>query len=208
MYEPNVFTLNLEQMLAGAPLDAAIGVVRVTIHTARGIKGAKIGGGTPDPYVKLNINNRETLGKTHHRKNTYVTVGILSFVRSTLTYVSSRSNPTWNETILLLVNTLQESLILDLMDYNDHRADSHLGFAQFELGKLLNDSTQEGISSTIFKDGKDRGQLQYDVSYYPVLQPTVIDGKEDLPETSMSFYTSCCGVLNADFVTQVLVLYA
>lgn len=72
MYDPNVFTLNLEQLLAGTPLDAAIGVVQVTLHTARGIKGGKLGGGTPDPYVKLSINNRETLGKTHAKKSTYV----------------------------------------------------------------------------------------------------------------------------------------
>jgi Ca2+-dependent lipid-binding protein len=72
MYEPNVFTLNLEQMLSGAPLDAAIGVVQVTLQTARAIKGGKLGGGTPDPYVKLSINNRKTLGKTHYKKSTYV----------------------------------------------------------------------------------------------------------------------------------------
>lgn len=72
MYEPNVFTLNLEQMLSGAPLDAAIGVVQITLHAARGIKGGKIGGGTPDPYVRVSINNRETLGHTHYKKSTYV----------------------------------------------------------------------------------------------------------------------------------------
>jgi Ca2+-dependent lipid-binding protein len=72
MYEPNVFTLNLEQLLAGTPLDAAIGVVQVKVQTARGIKGGKLGGGTPDPYVKISINNRATLAKTHAKKSTYV----------------------------------------------------------------------------------------------------------------------------------------
>jgi Ca2+-dependent lipid-binding protein len=38
MYEPNVFTLNLEQMLSGAPLDTAIGVLQITVECARGIK--------------------------------------------------------------------------------------------------------------------------------------------------------------------------
>jgi Ca2+-dependent lipid-binding protein len=86
MYEPNVFTLNLEQMLSGVPLDSAIGVVRVNIQAARSIKGGKIGGGTPDPYVKASINNRETLGKTHYKKNTCVTIRILIFL--TLTYTA------------------------------------------------------------------------------------------------------------------------
>ena len=72
MYEPNVFTLNLEQMLSGVPLDTAVGVVRVTVQTARAIRGDKIGGGTPDPYVNLSINNSGTLGKTRYKKSTYV----------------------------------------------------------------------------------------------------------------------------------------
>jgi Ca2+-dependent lipid-binding protein len=60
-----------------------------------------------------------------------------------------------------------------------------LGTVNFELAKLLEDSTQEGTNSTILKDGKDRGSLRYDISYYPVLKPTIVDGKEELPETSM-----------------------
>lgn len=84
MYEPNVFTLNLEQMLSGAPLDAAIGIVHVRLQAARGIKGGKLGGGTPDPYVKVSINNRDTLGKTHCKKSTYVLI-VLQQIAS-LTY--------------------------------------------------------------------------------------------------------------------------
>lgn len=70
MYEPNVFTLNLEQMLSGKPLDSAIGVIQVTVNCARGIKGTKIGGGTPDPYVGLSINNRAELARTKYKTNT------------------------------------------------------------------------------------------------------------------------------------------
>lgn len=70
MYDPNVFTLNLEQMLSGKPLDTACGVIQVTVHSARGIKGTKIGGGTPDPYVGLSINNRAELARTKYKNNT------------------------------------------------------------------------------------------------------------------------------------------
>ncbi|KAG5654026.1 hypothetical protein H0H81_008041 [Sphagnurus paluster] len=161
MYDPNVFTLNLEQMLSGKPLDAAIGVVQVTVHSARGIKGTKIGGGTPDPYIALTINDRAELARTKSKPNTY--------------------NPTWTETKFLLVNSLQESLILNLWDYNDHRKDSHMGASSFELSKLHEDAVQEDIRSTLLKDGKERGELRYDVSYFPVLEPE--DGQ--LAETSV-----------------------
>ncbi|KAG5353458.1 hypothetical protein C0989_006615 [Termitomyces sp. Mn162] len=162
MYDPNVFTLNLEQMLSGKPLDTAVGVVQVTVRAARGIKGTKIGGGTPDPYVALSINERAELARTQYQNNTF--------------------NPTWNETKFVLVNSLQESLVLTVWDYNDHRKDFLMGSTSFELSKLLEDATQEDIHAVILKDGKDRGELKYDVSYYPVLEAA--EG-EQLPETSV-----------------------
>ena len=70
MYEPNVFTLNLEQLLSGTPLDTAIGLLQIRVVAARGVKGIKLGGATPDPYVTLSINNREVLEKTHAKKST------------------------------------------------------------------------------------------------------------------------------------------
>ena len=77
MYDPNVFTLNLEQLLSGAPIDSAIGVLKVTIRHARGIKGAKIGGGTPDPFVSVSINNTKELAHTKYKNNTYVSILII-----------------------------------------------------------------------------------------------------------------------------------
>ena len=84
MYDPNVFTLNLEQILSGAPLDTSIGVLQVIVRCARDIKGSKIGGGTPDPFVSLTINNRAELAKTKHKTNTSVVV-ISALVYCTLT---------------------------------------------------------------------------------------------------------------------------
>lgn len=84
MYDPNAYTLNLEQLLSGTPLDAAIGVLQVTLISARGIKGTKIGGGTPDPYVAIAINNREELAHTKYKSNTSVLPHF--YVYLTLTY--------------------------------------------------------------------------------------------------------------------------
>ena len=70
MYEPNVFTLNLEQMLSGAPIDTAIGVLQVTVQSARDLNATKFGGGRPDPYVSLSINQRTELARTKYKHNT------------------------------------------------------------------------------------------------------------------------------------------
>ncbi|KAJ8517020.1 hypothetical protein ONZ45_g5719 [Pleurotus djamor] len=145
------FGFDIANLLSGTPLDTSIGVLQVSVHSARGIKGSKIGGGTPDPYVSLCINGREELAHTKYKHNTY--------------------NPTWMETKFLLVQTLAETLCLNVYDYNDHRRDTMLGTASFDMTKLIEDATQEGLTSMILKDGKDRGELRYDVSFYPVLKP-------------------------------------
>ncbi|OJT13069.1 hypothetical protein TRAPUB_10382 [Trametes pubescens] len=166
MYDPNVFTLNLEQMLSGEPIDTAIGVLQITVQGARDLKSSKLGGSRPDPYVSLSINERVELAKTKFKHNT--------------------ANPTWMETKFLLVNSLTENLVLKLWDYNDHRANTDLGFATFDLSKLEQDATQENIEVPILKDGKERGTLRFDVNFYPVLKPEVdAGGKEMLPDSKV-----------------------
>ena len=68
----SVFTLDLEQFLSGTPLDSAIGVLQISVNHARGLKATKIGGGAPDPYVTLSINQRAALAKTKHKDSTWV----------------------------------------------------------------------------------------------------------------------------------------
>jgi Ca2+-dependent lipid-binding protein len=71
------------------------------------------------------------------------------------------------------------------MDYNELRKDTEIGACIFELAKLYEDATQEDLSLPILKDGKQRGDLRFDVSYFPVLKPQVNEsGVEELPESS------------------------
>jgi len=86
------------------------------------------------------------------------------------------------ETKFLLINSLNESLILNVFDYNEHRKNTLLGTATFELAKLQEDATHEGIETALLKDGKERGELRFDCSYYPVLKPE--EGKEELHDAS------------------------
>lgn len=100
MYDPNVFTLNLEQLLSGLPLDTAIGVIEVTIEAARGLKANKIGGGSPDPYVSVSINNREELARTKYKPSTLVIFIVLlclaSLLPSDITQHGWKQNSFWS----------------------------------------------------------------------------------------------------------------
>jgi Ca2+-dependent lipid-binding protein len=74
------------------------------------------------------------------------------------------------------------------MDYNDHRKDTTLGQASFDLSKLIEDAEHENVEQPILHDGKDRGMLRYHVSFYPVLKPQALieGGEAELPDTSNS----------------------
>lgn len=162
------FTVNLEELLSGTPLDTASGVVQVTVWSARGLKGVKLGGGSPDPYVAITIDDKEVLAKTKHKQST--------------------TSPTFKETKFILVkeqDIINGFLVLPVMDYNDHRPDSRLGSASFQLKSLEAQPEQENISTPVILNGKERGHLEYSLSYYPVIKPAVdADGKpQPLPET-------------------------
>ncbi|KLT44354.1 tricalbin [Cutaneotrichosporon oleaginosum] len=151
MYDPNVFTLDLEQMMAGSPLDAANGVLKVQIIDAKDLKGAKFGGGDPDPYVSLSVGASEAVARTRT--------------------IESSTSPTWNETQFVLIKSLNDMLSLNVMDYNEMRSDALLGTVNHELLTLAEDAEQEGIVGRILDAGKDRGEMRYNLSYYPAILP-------------------------------------
>ena len=166
MYDPNVFTIDLQALLSGTPLDSAIGVLKINITEARGLNSVKLAGGAPDPYLSIALGAKPPIAKTKT--------------------IESSSNPSWNETQFILVNSLADVLNLSVFDYNEHRADNLLGTVTQELATLNDDAEQEGMVGKILGGGKDRGELRYDLSYFPVLQPQKgAGGKiEPPPETN------------------------
>ncbi|KAL8287656.1 hypothetical protein RQP46_003514 [Phenoliferia psychrophenolica] len=160
MYDPNTFTLNLEQMLSGAPADTACGVLALRIYNGRGLKATKLGGGAPDPYISISIAGRAELAKTATKTST--------------------STPMWNETKYILLNNLNETLTMSVKDWNEHRPDSDLGTANFDLKTLVEDGQQEGVNAEVMNDGKSRGVIKFDAVYCPVLKPKKLaDGTEE-----------------------------
>lgn len=75
------------------------------------------------------------------------------------------------------------------MDFNDHRKDSEIGSASFDMSKLREDASYEGLEAPILKDGKDKGMIRYDVTFYPVLKSSGdTGGKEELPEDTSEWF--------------------
>lgn len=165
MYDPNVFPIEIAKMLAGNPVDQAIGVLQVHFHGAQGLKNPDKFSGTPDPYATVAINNRNVLARTKT--------------------VQENANPRWNETVNIIVTSLKDSLTINLFDYNDIRKDKELGTATFALEQLETDTDHENLHLEVMSGGRPRGILQADVRFFPVLEGTKLeDGtQEPAPES-------------------------
>ncbi|KAL8923082.1 MAG: hypothetical protein Q9172_003292 [Xanthocarpia lactea] len=166
MYEPNVFPIEIAKMLAGNPVDQAIGVLAVTIHGAQGLKNPDKLAGTPDPYAVVSLNGRDALGKTKT--------------------VTENANPRWNDTLYVIITSLKDSLTLQLYDWNEYRKDKELGTATFPLEQLEEITEHENLQLEVMANGKPRGVVQADVRFFPVLEPLKLeDGTEEpAPESN------------------------
>lgn len=166
MYDPNVFPIEIAKMLAGNPVDQAIGVLAITIHGAQGLKNSDKLAGTPDPYAVVSLNSRNELGRTKT--------------------VKENASPRWNQTLYVILTSLTDSLTIQVYDYNDIRKDKELGTATFALDQLEASSEHENLQLEVMANGKARGLVQTDVRYFPVLEGrTLEDGTvEPAPESN------------------------
>ena len=165
MYDPNVFPIEIAKMLAGNPVDQAIGVLAVTVHGAHGLKNPDKFAGTPDPYATISLNGREALGRTRT--------------------VKENANPRWNETLYIIITTMADSLTLQIFDFNDIRKDKELGTATFPLDQPESVTEHENLQLEVMANGKPRGILQADVRFFPVLEGrTLEDGTTEPPPES------------------------
>ncbi|KAM7205812.1 tricalbin-3 [Naviculisporaceae sp. PSN 640] len=166
MYAPNVFPIELAKMLAGTPVDQAIGVVAITLHGAQGLKNPDAFAGTPDPYAVLSLSKRQPLAQTK--------------------VVKESNNPKWNETLYVIVTSLNDTLDIEVFDYNDFRKDKKLGSTSFQLENFEEVYEHENERLELKHDGKPRGVITCDIRFFPVLTAeTLPDGTvEPVPESN------------------------
>ena len=146
-------------------------MLQVTIYSARGLKNPDKFSGTPDPYVSLSINAGREMARTQ--------------------IIQSTTTPRWNETKALLINSLNDALSFQIYDYNEFRKDKLLGTANFDLKLLEEEAEQENVACPVMHNAKTRGEVVFDIRFYPVLRPTKLeDGTEQAPpETTTGIVT-------------------
>ncbi|KAL9099720.1 MAG: hypothetical protein Q9163_004819 [Psora crenata] len=166
MYNPNVFPIEIAKMLAGDPVDQAIGVLAVTIHGAYGLKNPDKLSGTPDPYAVVSLNSCDSLGKTKT--------------------VKENANPRWNDTVYIIITSLRDALTLQVYDFNEYRKHKELGTATFPLDQLEAVTEHENLQLEVTANGKARGLIQADVRFFPIMEGRTLDDgtKEPPPESN------------------------
>lgn len=166
MYAPNVFPIEVAKMLAGSPVDQAIGVIAITLHGAQGLKNPDNFSGNPDPYAVVTLNKRQPLAQTKTVRDT--------------------PNPRWNETHYIIVTSFNDSLDIEVFDYNEFRKDKELGTASFPLENVEEIFEHENERLEVKSGGKARGALMCDIRFFPVLEASKDENgiEEPPPETT------------------------
>jgi Ca2+-dependent lipid-binding protein len=167
MYAPNVFPIEIAKMLAGNPVDQAIGVLQIQFHGAQGLKNPDPLAGTPDPYAVVLVNNRTELGRTK--------------------IIKENANPVWNETVNVIISSFKDTLNIKVFDFNDFRKDKELGEASFGLDRLEGQDEFENEQLELKANGRIRGAVRCDIRFFPVLESTILqDGTPEPPPESMT----------------------
>ncbi|KAI8376305.1 C2 domain-containing protein [Radiomyces spectabilis] len=159
MYAPNVYTLDVAGMMAGTTdLDSANGVLAITVYSASNLKASDLFG-TLDPYITFHIGNvhNTELGRTSAHED--------------------QNNPKWDESHFVLLNNLNDSIYLQVMDRNSNRKDTPVGVATCDLKDLAEaNNVLEGLNLVVLRNGKAVGEIKCDMRYFPVSRP---DKQED-----------------------------
>lgn len=165
MYAPNVFPIEIAKMLAGTPVDQAVGVLALTLHGAQGLKNTDNFAGTVDPYASISFSRRQELARTKT--------------------IPDNTNPRWNETHYLIVTSFNDTLDIQVFDKNEFRKSKELGVATFRLEELEEVHVLENERLEVIGDGKARGVVSCDLRFFPVLEhQTLPDGKIEPPPDS------------------------
>lgn len=164
-------------------LDSANGVLVCKIHSAVGLKDNDLFG-TLDPYITVHVGSEKNpeLGRTK--------------------CIEDNRNPKFDETLFVLLNHTNDTLVFEVKDRNVGRSDTSCGICTFDLKTLKeNDNLVDGLYSihilnhyllshlfnrslSVMKKGKICGEVKVDLHYFPVNLPdknedgTVIPPKE------------------------------
>ncbi|PFH50762.1 hypothetical protein AMATHDRAFT_3617 [Amanita thiersii Skay4041] len=123
------------------------GVIRVGVQSARIRPWCRLLGSPPDPFVVVQTNHGQNMVQTAHKSHSF--------------------EPTWMETLYVVVYPQDSLLEVHLYSAHEHRDDTILGMTHFPLFKLMQSKELTGLVVDITKSGKHKADLLLDLTFYP-----------------------------------------
>lgn len=163
LYAPNSLDIDVEEIMAQQSNDS-VGVLAVTVKRVTDLRpSVTIKNDTIHPFVSMSLSSGSADPEvTKKKKNT--------------------DSPVFMETKHMLVNTLQGNLLtFDIQSFvPDEPQDVSIGRVDVPLDDLLQKDTITGVTKNIVESGRVVGTIEYDLKWYPTIQPNVLeDGTKD-----------------------------
>lgn len=153
LYAPHHLDVDVEDIIASQANDA-VGVLAITITSAKDLQTSEFTASTLDPYVYFKT-ERPSPGSQCDMRTT-----IKSDIKS----------PVWNETKYILLNDLNQRLTLSCFNFNDARKDTLIGNVEINLKKLMQDPVVTDLSSDLKHGNHTKGKLFYSMHWFPVVE--------------------------------------
>ncbi|KAJ1921031.1 Tricalbin-2 [Mycoemilia scoparia] len=140
-----------------------IGIVKLNMWEARNVKNVEsLQGSKSDPYVRVMIQN--------------------NMVTATR-WIANNLSPVWNETLFVPVHRVNQTIVLECMDYNAHERHKPLGEVVFHVQQLLGSvitmddgekAYEKGKPLEMWaglkqRNGKIKGELRFRATFIPVI---------------------------------------
>lgn len=158
LYAPNSLDIDVEEIMAQQSNDS-IGVAAITVKRLTNLKsGSDTKPNSINPYVQILVSNNGDIDeKTKTKKQI--------------------NDPVFLETKYILLNALDGNhLTFNIFDLKEDKAEDFLiGNIDFPLGDLLQKDTQLGLVKNIVEGGKTVGKIEFDIRWFPTLEPQVLD---------------------------------
>lgn len=157
---PFSFQLNVPQLLAGT--SGAVGVLKIVIKNARGIKkGDSFINQSFNPYVSFDLGG-QVVARSKASPNTL--------------------DPVWNETKYVLLNSFSDPLTMIAMNEREKLKDKAVGKVEYNLTSLQTENHQRDLSCNFLRNFKPAGVFNFDLSFFPVVGPKKMpDGTVEEP---------------------------
>lgn len=153
LYAPHHLDIDVEELIASQANDA-VGVLAVTIKSAKDLQSPSLISGTVDPYILF--------------KPEKPSPGAQTDLRTTIK--ANVESPVWEETKYILLNDVNQKLTISCFDFNDLRKDSLIGSVEISLQELLQNPVVEDASSDLLHGLTAKGTLQYSMHWFGVIR--------------------------------------